>query len=384
MKSQFLLDPNITYLNHGAFGACPKPIFEDYQQWQQKLEFEPTQFITKKAAIYLNESKEALANFIGCDAHDFFFVQNPTYAINLIMRSLSLKAGDEILATNHEYGAMDRTWHFYEKKTGVKYIRQNISLPIVSKEQILTEFWQGYTPQTKVVFLNHYSSATALIFPVKEICDKARELGLIVIVDGAHVPGHIDLDIATLNPDFYTGTVHKWLCTPKGSSFLYVKKEYQKMLEPLVVSWGYEPEFSPQNQFLEYHQIQGTRDIAAYLTLPKAIAFRTQNNWDKKTSICKKIILEQYEDFCNLLGTKPICPVSPEFLGQMCSIPVKTKNAIELKTLLYEKYKIEIPIMTLNGGVYMRISFQVYNNLSDLEQLKAAIIDIQKTTDLID
>ena len=156
------------------------------------------------------------------------------------MRSLDLKEGDEILSTNHEYGAMDRTWNFYCKKSGAKYIRQNISLPVVSKEQILEEFWSGYTSKTKIVFLNQISSATALIFPVKEICDKARDLGLITIIDGAHVLGQMDLNITELNPDFYTGTLHKWMLAPKGSSFLYVKKDFQEMLDPLVVGWGYE------------------------------------------------------------------------------------------------------------------------------------------------
>ena len=155
MKSQFLLNPDITYLNHGSFGACPKPIFENYQFWQLELEKEPVQFIQKKAVGYLNLSKEALAKYIGCAAEDFFFVQNPTFAINTIMRSLPLQPGDEILSTDHEYGAMDKTWSFYCKKSGIKYIRQTISLPVVSKEQLLEDFWKGYNTNTKVIFLNH-------------------------------------------------------------------------------------------------------------------------------------------------------------------------------------------------------------------------------------
>ena len=225
MRSQFLLDSSITFLNHGSFGACPKPIFEEYQRLQLELETEPVNFIQKKLPAYLKEAKKPLAKFIGCHEADLFFTPNPTFAVNTIMRSLKLQAGDEILTTNHEYGAMDRTWHFYCKKSGAKYIRQEISLPIVSQEQILEEFWEGYNSNTKVIFLNQISSSTALIFPVKEICDKAQQLGLITIVDGAHVPGHIDLNISELNPDFYTGTLHKWMLAPKGSSFLYVKKE---------------------------------------------------------------------------------------------------------------------------------------------------------------
>src|SRR5688572_1920276 len=148
MKSQFFIDKSITFLNHGSFGSCPKPIFEEFQRFQMQLETEPVYFMQKSLTGYLKTARESLSKFIGCNAQDVFFTPNPTFAVNTIMRSLKLQAGDEILTTNHEYGAMDRTWNFYCKKTGVKYIRQNITLPIVSKEQILEEFWKGYTSNT--------------------------------------------------------------------------------------------------------------------------------------------------------------------------------------------------------------------------------------------
>ena len=383
MKSQFLLDNNITFLNHGSFGACPKPVFEEYQRLQLELEHEPVHFIQKKLSIYLKEAKKPLAKFIGCNEEDFFFTPNPTFAVNIIMRSLNLQAGDEILTTNHEYGAMDRTWHFYCKKSGAKYVRQEISLPIVSKEQILEEFWKGYNSNTKVIFLNQISSSTALIFPVKEICDKAQELGLITIVDGAHVPGHIDFNISELNPDFYTGTLHKWMLAPKGSSFLYVKKEYQTDIDPLVVSWGYESLFPSDSQFLDYHEYQGTQDVSQYLCTPKVIAFLEENNWKEKSKACRQLVLENYQRFCDLVGTQPICPISSAFLGQMASVPIRTEKPMELKELLYSKYKIQIPIMPLNGNIYMRYSINVYNSQDDLEVLYRAITNIIETTDLI-
>lgn len=383
MKSEFLLDPTITFLNHGSFGACPKPVFKDYQAWQLELEKEPVQFIQKTSVGYLKLAKEALAKYIGCSDEDFFFTTNPTMAVNTVMRSLNLQAGDEILTTNHEYGAMDKTWSFYSKKSGVKYIRQSITLPIVSKEQILEEFWKGYTSKTKVIFINQLSSATALIFPVKEICDKAKALGLITIVDGAHVPGHIDLNIEELNPDFYTGTLHKWMLAPKGSSFLYVKKELQDTIDPLVVSWGYESEMSGRSQFLDYHEYQGTRDISAFLSTPKVIDFLEQNNWTEKAKAAREIVLQNYQRFCDLLKTKPLCPVIEEFLGQMASIPVKTDNPLGLKELLFDKYKIEIPVMLLNDNIYIRYSINAYNSQQDLNVLYAALQEIIGTTDLI-
>ncbi|MFM9988888.1 aminotransferase class V-fold PLP-dependent enzyme [Flavobacterium sp.] len=384
MKSQFLLDKNITFLNHGSFGACPKPIFEEFQRFQLELEREPVQFIQKKQIGYLKTARESLAKYVGCEAQDLYFTPNPTFAINTIMHSLNLKEDDEILTTNHEYGAMDRTWHFYCKKSGAKYVRQEISLPIISKDQILEEFWKGYSSKTKIIFINQMSSATALLFPVKEICDKAQELGLITIVDGAHIPGHIDLNIQELNPDYYTGTLHKWMLAPKGSSFLYVKKEFQNDLHPLVVSWGYESLFPGESQFLDYHENQGTRDVSVFVCTPSVINFLEKNKWKQKSEECKQIVLDNYQRFCDLLGTNPICPITSEFLGQMASVPLKTNNPQGLKDLLYDKYKIQIPVMPLNGDIYIRYSINAYNSQEDLDVLYSALEDIIKTTNLIE
>lgn len=384
MKSHFLLDPAITFLNHGSFGATPQPVFEAKVNLQREMEADPVHFIQKKLPVYLKAAKEPLASFIGCDTSDFFFTPNPTQAINTIMRSLQLQPGDEILATNHEYGAMDRTWNFYCKKSGAKYIRQNISLPITSKEQILEDFWKGYSSKTKVVFINQISSSTALIFPVKEICDKAQELGLITIVDGAHVPGHIPLNLRELNPDYYTGTLHKWMLAPKGSSFLYVKKEFQADLDPLVVSWGYESLFPSESQFLDYHEYQGTNDHSTYLCTPQVIQFLKDNHWETQAKACRAMVIEQYPRFCKLLNSQPLCPVTEEFLGQMASIPVCTSKPMELKEVLYSKYHIQIPVMPLNDGVYVRFSINAYNTIADLDTLYAALWDIIQTTDLIE
>jgi len=383
MKSQFLLNPEITFLNHGSFGACPKPIFENYQYWQLELEKEPVQFIQKNSAQYLKTSKDALANYIGCSSDDFFYTTNPTVAVNTVLRSLNLEEGDEVLTTNHEYGAMDRTWSYFSKKKGIKYIRQNISLPILSKEQILNEFWSGYTSKTKIIFISHISSVTALVFPVKEICEKARELGLITIIDGAHVPGQLDLNIQELNPDFYTGALHKWMLAPKGVSFLYVKKTFQNSIDPLVVSWGYESESPSDSQFLDYHQHQGTRDISAFLTIPKAIEFLRVNNWEERAASCRKLIRDNYNKFCELLNSKPICPLTSEFLVQMCSIPIQTTKPLELKETLFHKYKIEIPVMKLEDKFFLRIAINGYNSQQDLEILQEALEDIIENSDLI-
>ncbi len=370
IKEQFLLNPEITFLNHGSFGACPKPVFENYQQWQRLLEAEPIQFLTKKYYDALAVSKQMLAAYINCEAQDFFFLQNPTTAINQVVKSLGLKQGDEVLTTNHEYGAMDKTFDFYSKKYGFVNRRQNISLPLLSKEQFIEEFWKGYNERTRAIFISHCTSTTALVFPVKEICDRAKELGLITIVDGAHVPGHVPLDIKDLKADFYTGTVHKWLLSPKGCTFLYVDKDYQNSIEPLIISWGYETAMPTKSKFLEENEMQGTRDATSYLTIPAIMKFFDEYNMKERFAACRQMILEQYPVFCELLKTKPLCKLSGEFSGQMCSIPIQTKNPFQLKEILYNKYKIEIPVMQRGSETYLRISYQVYNTPEELEYLK--------------
>lgn len=373
IKDQFLLNAEVAYLNHGSFGACPRPIFENYQYWQRMLESEPVQFITKVMPEALLTAKEALATYIGCDPGDFFFTQNPTTAVNQIVKSLNFKAGDEILTTNLEYGAIDKTFEFYSKKSGFLYRKQQISLPLISKEQFIEEFWKGYNEKTKAISIGHCTSSTALVFPVKEICERAKELGLITIVDGAHIPGHIALDLHEIKADFYTGTLHKWLLAPKGCSFLYVNKNFQSLIEPLIISWGYDAAKPAKSKFLEENEMQGTRDISAFLTVPAIMEFFSENEMQKRQAECREVVLEQYPLFCELLRGEPLCTISEEFLGQMCSIPVKTDNPFQLKETLYSEYKIEIPVMQCGNENYLRISYQVYNTADDLDYLKETI-----------
>ena len=383
-KNMFLINPKVTYLNFGSFGACPKPIFEDYQQWQLVLESEPVQFIAVHAAKYLQTSREALAGYIGCDVADVVYVTNPTYAINIVAKSFPLVAGDEILSTDLEYGAMDRTWNYYCQKAGARLVRQPIQLPVVSKQDIIDQFWEGYTEKTKAIFISHITSSTALILPVEEICAMAKERGLITIVDGAHTPGHIPLDLSTLQADIYTGACHKWMMTPKGCSFLYVKRDLQQLFDPLLISWGYQSTAPSPSQFLDYHEMQGTRDFSAFLTVPKAIAFRQQYDWTMVAGECRKMIQENYSRLCNLLGSMPLSPVNDAFLGQMASIPIITPAPEALKAHLFDTYKIEIPVMRHGEQVYLRYSINAFNTQQDLDYLYNALQEIVAEGNLLE
>jgi isopenicillin-N epimerase len=382
-KSQFLLDPKITFLNFGSFGACPKPIFENYLNWQYLLESEPVQFIAVNGAAHMKTSREALAKFINCNADDIVYTPNPSFAVNIIAKNLKLKEGDEILSTNIEYGATERTWNYYCKIQGAHFVKAQIQLPVQSKEELLEQFWKSYSSKTKVVFLSHITSSTGLVLPVKEICERAKELGLITIVDGAHAPGHVKLDLKELKADFYTGACHKWMMTPKGSSFLFVKKEYQKDLDPLIISWGYESDSPSGSQFIDYHQFNGTRDFSAYLTIPKAIEFMEEYKWTEVSEMCKKIVLDNAPRFCELMETEPLAPLNNEFFGQMFSIPIGTSNPEELYKTLFSKYQIEIPVARGNGKFYLRYSINAFNSQKDLDHLFEAMKELKSQTELL-
>lgn len=382
-KNLFYLNPEITFLNFGSFGACPKIIIEDLHKWELEMERDPVQFISIRSLDYLKKSREALADFIHCDADDLVYVTNPSYAFNIIAKSFPLKEGDEILSTEFEYEAMDRTWNYYCKKSKAKFIRQKINLPLVSKEKFIEDFWKGLTKNTKAIFLSHITSTTALKFPVKDICEKAKELGLITIIDGAHVPGHISLNLQELKADIYTGACHKWMMTPKGSSFLFVKKEMQHLFDPLIISWGFDNPTTTSTQFLDYHQLQGTRDFTAFLTIPKSLEFMKENNWVEVSRSCAELARNNYQRFCNLLSVTPLCPITEEFLGQMCSIPINTNHPEKLKTVLFEKYNIEIPVMVHGDYTFLRYSIQAFNNQSDLDRLYNALKEILATTNLL-
>ena len=373
LKKSFMLDPEIIHLNHGSFGATPKPIFDSLISWQKKLEYNPTKHLGLDIFTQLDISRDYLAQYINCHKDDVVFFPNPSTALNTVIRSLPLKKDDEILTTNHEYGALNKTWNFICKKTGAKYIRQSISIPLLSKNDFIESFKSGITEKTKVIFFSHITSSTGLIFPAKEICKIAKEKNILCIIDGAHVPGHINLDIKKLDPDIYTGACHKWMCSPKGTAFLYVKKELQEIMEPLVVSWGYESDTPSHSQFLDYMQWQGTNDISSYLTIPDTIKFLDENNWQQVSKECKKINRWARKEINQLLKKEPIS--SDDFIGQMSSIPMDSNDIIQDQIEFYVKYKIQIPFIKWNDKEFFRISIQVYNSKEDIIKLLEALDD---------
>jgi isopenicillin-N epimerase len=373
MKDLFLLDPEFTYLNHGSFGACPKPVFETYQDWQRRLERQPVALLGRQADELLAKSRAALADYLGCQHDDLVYFPNPTTAVNMIARSLKLSPGDEILTSDHEYGAMDRTWRFTCSKAGATYRQVAIPLPVTRHEEFVERFWSQVSPKTRIIFLSHITSPTALRFPVEEICRRARQAGIKTVIDGAHAPGQIALNLEAVGADFYTGALHKWLCTPKGVAFLYARPSVQELLEPLVVSWGWEAEEPGPSRFVDHHQWQGTRDISAFLSVPAAIQFQRDHDWERVRVRCHHLAIETRRRLLGIFGGDPICPEGPQWMGQMCALKLPDMDWQALQQRLIEEHKVEVFMWPWNEVTMMRVSFQAYNDQADADRLIEAL-----------
>ena len=372
LRDFFLLDPSVIFLNHGSFGACPKPVMEVYQEWQYRLERQPVSFLGRELTAFDQQARQALGEYLHTAADNLVFIPNATHGVNIIARSVTLKPGDEILTTNHEYGACDYTWEFICQKTGATYIHQSIALPARSQEEMANQFWQGVTPRTKIIYLSHITSPTALSLPVDAICARARKVGILTLVDGAHAPGQVDLDLEAIGADWYTGNCHKWMLSPKGAGFLYSRPDVQRYIEPLVVSWGYHSTAltTTGSQFLDYLNWTGTKDPAASLAVPAAIQFMQEHHWAVVRGECHNLLKLAIQRICSLVEMEPLYPLDSALYYQMGIAPLPPDIDISiLKTRLYEDYHIEIPLIEWCGHKFVRISVQGYNTQDDLDAL---------------
>lgn len=373
LASQFLLDQGIHFLNHGSFGACPRPVFEELISWQTRLERQPVLLLGREITAEVRAARTALAEFFHCGGDDLVFFSNPTTAINMVVRNLSLSPGDEVLSSNHEYGAMERTWRFMAGKQGFRYISHPVPLPVTTHADFVEHFWSAVTPATRVIFLSHITSQTALVFPVKEIIRRAKRAGILAVIDGAHVPGHIPLDLNDLQADIYTGACHKWLCAPKGAAFLYASPEIQPKLDPLVVSWGYQSEHPSGSQYIDYHEWQGTRDMSAFLSVPAAIRFQQSAEWQAAKALSREMVQNVRRELHAITGLELVCPDGLEWLGQMAAVPLPEVDVELFKSRLYEGFRVEVPVYRWAGKPFLRVSVQGYNTQADLDALVAGV-----------
>ncbi|MGZ4291051.1 MAG: aminotransferase class V-fold PLP-dependent enzyme [Gaiellaceae bacterium] len=348
MKDSFLLDPGIVFLNHGSFGACPRPVFEAYQEWQRELERQPVEFLAleRRFPALLEEARAAIAAYVGAAPGNLVFTPNASSALNAVARSLALQPGDDVLLGDAEYGGMQLLWEFVRRRTGVTLERR----PFADLDP---------GPRTRVVFCSHIEWSTGRVNDLAPLVARTREAGALLVVDGAHGPGQVELDLETLGADVYAGNCHKWLCAPKGSAFLYARPEAQELIDPMVVSW----DWLDGAAFDERHRWQGTRDPSACLAVPAAIAFQEEHDWPAVRARCRDLL-----DSIEL----PFEPLTEEFV-QMRGFRVEHPDPPELKRRLYEEHRIEVPVFETPQGWIMRVSVQAYNDAGDLSALTAAL-----------
>ena len=375
LRDLFLLRDDVTFLNHGSFGACPRPVFARYQSLQRELEAEPVDFLDSRRTLTdrLADARGRLAAYLGAERDELVFVPNATTGLNIAARSLALSPGDEVLACDHEYGAMDRMWRFLCGKQEARYIRPPLPLPLDDPGAVVEAIWSGVTDRTRVLFLSHITSPSGVILPVEPLIARARERGILTMIDGAHVPGQIDCDLHALDCDVWAGNCHKWLLAPKGAAALYVRSEIQPRIEPLIVSWGWQSERPGPSRFVDEQEWTGTRDPSSYLTVPAALDFLAEHDWPAVREACRDLLLSARARLLEIVGLPPLCPPQP-WLAQMAAIPLPTGTDAEaFGHALRHEFAIEVPVTQFADRPWLRFSIQGYNTQDDVDRLCEAV-----------
>lgn len=383
-RDYFTLDPSITFLNHGSFGATPIPVQQTQQAWRERMERQPVRFLGREILDLLREARDLLAAYLGAQGEDIVFVTNATTGVNVVAQSLekTLNRGDEILSNDHEYGACANAWIAVCNRRDARFVTQPLPMPDEiegGEEEYVERLWQGVTERTRLILISHISSPTALKLPVEQVIARAHAQGILVLVDGAHAPGQIPLNLDELGADFYTGNCHKWLCAPKGSAFLHVRAEHQHLIEPLVVSWGSEPHrhWNTGSAFQDALISLGTADYTPYLSVPAAIEFQAKHQWHEKRAAASALLNEWLPIFAERMGFAPVYGGAGAALRppQLAVSPLPVSSVLaSLKSRLYDVWNIEIPLTTHGRRQFMRISIQGYNSADDLARLLEALV----------
>jgi len=368
LKREFLLDPQVTFLNHGSFGACPEPVMRTFQSWQRELEREPVEFLLRRSSGLVRTSTEAIAEFVGCSAEDIVLVPNATYGMNMVARSLPLAEGDRIVTTDHEYGAMDRLWQFVSERSGATLLRCPLPVPLRSDDDVLSAFERVLDESVRIVSISHITSPTGLVLPVQDVCRLAHDVGATTVVDGAHGPGQVDLDLPSLGSDFYVGNCHKWLCSPKVAGFLYTRHDVDIRVDPLVVSWGWDA-----GDLAERAHWQGTQDFSAFLSIPASIHYQEERDWASVRARCSADAAYLHERLLSLPGITPVSQRTVPMFRQMVSVLLPPSTDAGVQEKLFADHSIEVPVNEWHGGLLLRVSVAAYNDRDDLDRLVAAL-----------
>jgi isopenicillin-N epimerase len=365
------LQPGIHFLNHGSFGATPRFLLEEQRRWQDRLERQPVLFHRDLPEL-MKTARLALAGYLGCHHDDLVYITNSTYGCNVAMAALRplLQPGDEVLTTSHEYGACIRALHNHLEGTGAAIRTVNIPMPVPPRAQILQLLRQGITNRTRAVFISHVTSPTAVALPVEELLGELRTAGILSIVDGSHVPGHLPLNLEELGADFYTGNLHKWMCTPKGSAFFYVRRAMQDAVRPLITSWGGDGSGLKESRFVDEHEYLGTRDPSAFLTVPTALQWMDRNDWHSVVTRCKDMVQATVDALEARHGFQPMhADRADECLLMGAVLLPQHVDVVQAKEDLYNKHNVEVVVHRWLNQPILRFSVFAHTTSVDLEAL---------------
>lgn len=382
------LDENITFLNHGSFGACPRPVLAEQSRLRDEMEREPVRFLWREIEQRIDSARAVLAKFLRADAADLAFVTNATTAVNAVVRSLDLKIGDELLVTDHGYNACRNVLEEVASRSGARVVVATVPFPISSLDEVIASILGAATTRTRLLLLDHVTSPTALVFPVGGIVRQMEARGIPVLVDGAHAPGMLPLDLSELGASYYTGNLHKWVCAPKGAAFLHVRRDRQSGIHPATISHGYNTPRVGRSLFHDEFDWQGTLDVTAWLSVPAALEFcggLFAGGFPSVMQRNRELALAARRLLCERLDVEPPCPES--MLGSMATLPLPGKHQDSqsdtstvisrfdpLQTRLFERHKIEVPLIRFGGSRWFRISAHAHNELGDYERLAAALL----------
>ncbi len=379
-RRHFPLDPEVLFLNHGSYGVVPLVVLEAADRWRRRMECEPVRFLVDELPPALRAAAARLAAFLGVSGEDLSFVDNATTGMNAVLASLDLKAGDEIVTTDHCYGAVRQTLRHLAARSGMRVIEAPVPFPLENDEVGVEAVRCSLTPRTRLVVVDHVTSPTALVFPVARLAALARAHGVPILVDGAHAPGMLALDIGALGVDWYVGNCHKWLFAPRGCGFLWAAPERQQHLHPTVISHGFGHGFRAEFDWT------GTRDHSPWLAVTAAIDFMERLGAGRVRARNHALAVDAAALLAGAWGGAPTAP--PSLVGAMATLAIPAgvggdvattrEGAHALRRRLFNSHRIEVPFMAFGGRMWLRISAQIYNQLDDYQRLASALADLAR------
>lgn len=384
MKQHWTLDPDIIYLNHGSFGATPRVVLEKQNEYRAQLEHEPVRFFVRELEPLLDDARAALARFIGADAAGIAFVPNATAGVNAVLRSLDLDKFDELLVMTHEYNASRNALEYVAGLANAKVVVVDIPFPIASPDIIVERVLEKVTDRTRLLLADHVTSQTALIFPIERLVAELAQRGIDTLIDGAHAPGFLPLDVAKIGAAYYTGNLHKWVCAPKGAAFLHVRENRRASIRPIAISHGANATRRDRSRYHLEFDWTGTFDPTPWLCVPESLRFMDSivgGGWPEVMRRNRDLALRARDLLCRALEIDP--PAPDEMLGAMAALPLPdgdpdtpSRETDPLQDALLFEHGIEVPIMPWPQPPkrLLRMSAQLYNELADYEKLAEALL----------